>query len=106
MSVTTVATLIMSIVGRIARPLSVWPNIEDNNRHAAVKSAARKKTHVTFTRKNVKSANKKLFTELFFVSAAPIDAWTIIGVSIAETGGFGLLAIFSRINFSTHRYVP
>ncbi|MGZ5189866.1 MAG: hypothetical protein ACXWCZ_02540 [Flavisolibacter sp.] len=36
------------------------PNIEPSNLHAVGKSAALKNTHVTFTRKKVKSANVKL----------------------------------------------
>ena len=95
----------MSIVAKIAVPFVVCPNIEESRRHAVGKSSALKKTQVTFTRKKVNKASKKLFNELLFASGMT-EARTIIGASNACSGGFGVLTNFSRISFSIHKYEP
>jgi len=70
----TVDVFIISIVGSIAAPLSVCPNIEANIRHAVEKSVARKNTHVTFTRKKVNRARNQRLKVLFLKNPGVSDA--------------------------------
>ena len=75
----TTATLMISSVGRSAVPFLAKPNMEPKMRQAVVKSAARKNTHVTFTRKKVNRAPKKRCVVLLRKNAGAKEAVTTTG---------------------------
>ena len=59
MKTITTDTLIISIVASSGAPLFTRVNIEVSNRQAVVKSAERKNTQVTLTKKKVNKAKRK-----------------------------------------------
>src|SRR5215217_8367506 len=67
-------TLIISKVDSKAAPFFTKPNIEARMRQAVSKSAALKNTQVTFTRKNVKRAAKKRWTDFLLRKAGAKEA--------------------------------
>src|SRR5215212_4859264 len=70
----TTDTLIISTVASNATPLVVRPNMDDNNLQAVEKSGERKNTHVTFTKKKVRSAIAKLLTALLLKNEGAKEA--------------------------------
>src|SRR5258705_11635385 len=70
---------------------------------AEVKSVARKNTQVTFIKKNVNRARKKLLSVLVFTKAGIMEA---LSMTISVAILFGLLISFSFINLSAQRYIP
>src|SRR4051812_3054711 len=96
----TMVIFIISIVANTGMLLSACLNMEVSMRHAVVKSAARKNTHVTFTRKNVNSASKKLRIFLLTEMRGRKDARCN---SISAVAGFGLAVNFSLISLSAQR---
>lgn len=100
-SATTTETFIISRVGNTAAPPDN-PNIEDNNRHAVVKSAERKNTQVTFMRKNVRKARKKFCVALVRKNAGAKED-DLTGTGTTSGKGKSPLDSFFRNNLSTQR---
>ena len=99
--ITTTETLIILRVGNTAAPVD-RPNMEDNNLHAVVKSAERKNTQVTFTRKNVSSARKK-FCEAFVRKNAGAKEDDLTCTGTTSGNGNSPLDSFFLNNLSTQR---
>ena len=100
-SAITTETFIILRVGNIAAPEDK-PNMEDNNLQAVVKSAERKNTQVTFTRKNVSNARKK-FCEAFVRKNAGAKEDDLTGTGTTSGNGKSPLDSFFRNNLSTQR---
>src|SRR5688572_2078242 len=104
-------TLIMARVVNKGDPFSPAPNMEVSNRHAVVKSCARKNTQVTFTRKKVNKASMNRFTFLLPKKAGAKEDLCITGsvtttVTVPSSAPEVLFFSFGLMSLSTQRYNP
>src|ERR1700704_1978693 len=95
-------TFIISIVVSKGAPPGTLENMDLNNSHALPKVGARKNTQVTFTRKNVNRANRKLVNVLL-CNAGVAAPCTTTGSATNPAGTRDGVLRISRIAFSTHK---